>query len=249
MSVDKSIVRTTLIPSLLNVYQYNKARKVQDICLYEISKTYDKEYNEESKIAILMSGNYITNGWRNTLKVDFYLAKGIVEDLLDYMGFKNRYSFEVGTTSDLHPGISAKILLDRKEIGIIGRVHPGVLKDEVYVAEISMNALMKDIKSLKYKEAPKYPKIEKDLAFVVDKKIPSSEIMNVLKKVGGRILSDISVFDVYTGENVLENEKSIAYKLTFQLADRTLTDEEVTEVFEKMIVEVESKVGAKLRNK
>ena len=249
MSVDKSIVRTTLIPSLINVYQYNKARKVQDICLYEISKTYDKEYNEESKIAILMSGNYITNGWRNTLKVDFYLVKGIVEDLLDYMGFKNRYSFEVGTTNDLHPGISAKVLLDRKEIGIIGRVHPGVLKDEVYVAEISMNALMKDIKSLKYKEAPKYPKIEKDLAFVVDKKIPSSEIMNVLKKVGGRILSDISVFDVYTGENVLENEKSIAYKLTFQLADRTLTDEEVTEVFEKMIVEVESKVGAKLRNK
>jgi len=249
MSVDKSVVRTTLIPSLINVYGYNKARKVQDICLYEISKTYDKEYNEESKVAILMSGNYITNGWGGTLKVDFYLVKGIIEDLLDYMGFKNRYTFEVGNTSDLHPGISATILLDRKPVGIIGRVHPGVLKDEVYVAEISMNALMKDIKPLKYKEAPKYPKIEKDLAFVVDKNIPSSEIMNVLKKVGGRMLSDISVFDVYTGENVGENEKSIAYKLTFQLTDRTLTDEEVTEVFEKMITEVESKIGVTLRNK
>ena len=249
MSVDKSVVRTTLIPSLINVYGYNKARKVQDICLYEISKTYDKDYNEESKVAILMSGNYLTNGWGSTLRVDFYLVKGIIEDLLDYMGFKNRYTFEVGNTPDLHPGVSATIMLDRKPVGIIGRVHPGVLKDEVYVAEISMNALMKDIKPLKYKEAPKYPKIEKDLAFVVDKNIPSSDIMSILKKVGGRILSDISVFDVYTGENVSENEKSIAYKLTFQLGDRTLTDEEVTEVFEKMIVEVENKVGAKLRNK
>ena len=249
MSVDKSVVRTTLIPSLINVYGYNKARKVQDICLYEISKTYDKDYNEESKVAILMSGNYLTNGWGSTLRVDFYLVKGIIEDLLDYMGFKNRYTFEVGNTPDLHPGVSATIMLDRKPVGIIGRVHPGVLKDEVYVAELSMNALMKDIKPLKYKEAPKYPKIEKDLAFVVDKNIPSSDIMSILKKVGGRILSDISVFDVYTGENVSENEKSIAYKLTFQLGDRTLTDEEVTEVFEKMIVEVENKVGAKLRNK
>ena len=249
MSVDKSIVRTTLIPSLINVYQYNKARKVQDICLYEISKTYDKEYNEESKIAILMSGNYITNGWRDAMKVDFYLIKGIIENLLDYMGFKNRYSFEVDNITDLHPGIQAKIILDRKQIGIIGRVHPSVLKDDVYVAEISMNALMQNIKPLKYKEAPKYPKIEKDLAFVVDKSIPSSDIMNILKKVGGRILSDISIFDVYTGENIAESEKSIAYKLTFQLLERTLTDEEVSEVFEHMIQEVENKIGAKLRNK
>ncbi len=248
MSVDKSVVRTTLIPSLFNVYQYNKARKVQDVCIYEISKTYDKNYEEESKVAFLMSGNYISNGWGTSMKVDFYVVKGIIENLLDYMGFKNRYTFEVTNTKDLHPGVSATILLDRKQIGIVGRIHPSACKDEVYVAEISMNALMKDIKPLKYKEAPKYPKIEKDMAFVIDKSVPSSEIMNILRKVGGRILSDISVFDVYTGENVLENEKSIAYKLIFQLPDRTLTDEEVSSVFDKMIVEVEAKLPAKLRN-
>ncbi len=248
MSTDKSVVRTTLIPSLLNVYQYNKARKVNDICIYEISKTYDKNYVEESKVTILMNGSYLSNGWGQSMKVDFYVVKGIVENLLDYMGFKNRYTFEVGDTKDLHPGMSATILLDRKPVGIIGRVHPSVVKDEIYVAEISMNALMKEIKPLKYKEAPKYPKIEKDLAFVMNKNIPSSEIMNVLKKAGGRILSDITVFDVYTGENVGVDEKSIAYKLTFQLPDRTLTDEEVSEVFEKMISEVESKTGSKLRN-
>lgn len=249
MSVDKSVVRTTLIPSLLNVYSYNKARKVKDICIYEISKTYDKTYNEDTKVAILMSGEYMSNGWGTSVKVDFYLLKGIIENILDYMGYKNRYTFEIGTTSELHPGISANILLDREVIGVIGRIHPSIMKDDIYVAELSMNVLFKTIKSLKYKEASKYPKIEKDMAFVVDKGVTSSEIMTILKKVGGRILSDISVFDVYTGENVLPNEKSIAYNLTFQTSDRTLTDSEVTEVFERMIQEVEAKIGAKLRNK
>lgn len=249
MSVDKSIVRTTLLPSLFNVYQYNKARKVKDINLYEISKTYDKAYNEDTKVSILMSGNYISSGWGTKVPVDFYLLKGIIENIFDYMGFKNRYTFEVGSVSELHPGVCANIVLDREVVGIIGKVHPTIMKDSVYVAEFSMNSLMKTIKPLKYKEASKYPKIEKDMAFVVDKNVPSSEIMSVLKKVGGRILSDISVFDVYTGDNIGENEKSIAYNLTFQISDRTLTDEEVTQVFERMIHEVESKVGAKLRNK
>jgi len=100
-----------------------------------------------------------------------------------------------------------------------------------------------------FKELVKFPSITKDLAFVINKDVTSETIENVLRKAGGKLLTNIEVFDVYTGENVEANEKSIAYKLTFQLADRTLTDEEVTDVFEKMIAEVESKVGAKLRNK
>ena len=87
------------------------------------------------------------------------------------------------------------------------------------------------------------------MAFVVDKSVCSSDITAVIKKTGGRILSDISVFDVYTGDNIGSDEKSIAYNLTFQMSDRTLTDEEVTKVFENIITEVENKIGAKLRNK
>ena len=103
MSVDKSVVRTSIIPSLLNVYDYNKKRKVKDVLIYEIAKTYDKNYTEESKVAGLLCGNYVTNGWSFTKKVDFYVVKGIVENILDYMGFKNRYSFEVSDAVDLHP--------------------------------------------------------------------------------------------------------------------------------------------------
>ncbi|MBQ8132456.1 MAG: phenylalanine--tRNA ligase subunit beta [Bacilli bacterium] len=249
MSVDKSVVRTTLIPSLLNVYDYNKKRKVKDVMLYEIAKTYDKAYVEESKVCGLLCGNYVSNGWGNTTKVDFYVVKGIVEDILDYMGFKNRYTFEVGTCSDLHPGISADILLDRKKIGVIGRVHPKVLKDEVYVFELSLQALMSKIKPIKYKEAPRYPVIEKDAAFILDKDIPAGSVVDTIKKAGGRLLSDITIFDVYTGENIDSSKKSIAFGLTFMDPARTLTEEEVMEVFGNIITKVTDTHKAELRDK
>ena len=249
MSIDKSVVRTTLLPSLINVYTYNKTRKVEDIMLYEISKTYDKNYNEDIKISILMKGNYITNKWQNNkIKTDFYVIKGIIENLLDYAGFKNRYDFEIDNIPNMHPGMSARIILDREPLGIIGRVHPNTLKDEVYVAEISLTKLIKPIKPIKYKESSKYPEIKKDMAFIVDKNTSSKEIEAEIKRAGGRLLTNIDVFDVYTGENVKDNEKSIAYNLTFSSTEKTLTDEEVMEVFNNIINKVETKLNAKLRS-
>ena len=247
MSIDKSVIRTSLIPSLLNTYNYNKARKVEDINIYEIAKTYDKSYNEESKIAFLMKGNYVTNPWKGSMKVDFYLMKGIVESILDYLGFKNRYSFVKSGVKDLHPGISADILLDRKRIGIMGRVHPKTCKDEVYVCELSLNALMTKVKPLKYKEASKYPTIVKDVAFIVPKSMSSSEVEAVIKKAGGRLLSEINVFDVY--EKLDNDKKSIAYNLTFMDSNRTLTDEEVMNVFDNVIKKVTTTLDVELRDK
>lgn len=250
MSTDKSIVRTTLIPSLINIYEYNKARKVNDILIYEISKTYDKNYNEDVKLSILMKGNYITNDWMNSkIKVDFYLIKGIVENILNYLGFRNRYTFEKDLINHLHTGISASILVDRQKLGIIGRVHPSLLKDEVYVCELSLTKLNKEVKPLKYKESSKYPEIIKDVAFIVPKSLTSGEIVETIKKAGGRLLSSIDVFDVYTGENVKENEKSIAYTLTFKDDTRTLNDEEVNAVFRNIIDKVIEKFNVELRDK
>lgn len=249
MSIDKSVVRTTLIPSLINVYTYNKTRKVEDIMLYEISKTYDKKYNEDIKISILMKGNYIINKWQgNKIKTDFYVIKGLIENLLDYAGFKNRYEFQVDSIPNMHPGMSARILLDREPIGIIGRVHPSTLKDEVYVAELSLTKLIKPIKPIKYKESSKYPEIKKDMAFIVSKETTSKEIETEIKRAGGRLLTNIDVFDVYTGENVKDDEKSIAYNLTFSSNEKTLTDEEVMQVFNNIINKVETKLNVKLRS-
>lgn len=247
MSIDKSVIRTSLLPSLINNYEYNKSRNIKDINIYEIAKTYDSSYNEDTKVSILMKGNYLVNEWQHTIvKVDFYCLKGIIENLLNYLGFKNRYSFKASKYPEMHPGITATILLDNKEIGIIGRVHPVYKKDEIYVAELSMTKLYNtSIKPLKFKEASKYPEIVKDLAFVVDNDTESEIIKSQIKKSGGRLLDSIYEFDLY--ENIEEGKKSIAYKLTFKDQNRTLSDEEVMEVFNKIIEDVTSKLNAKLR--
>ena len=246
MSSDKAALRLSLIPSLLETYEYNKARKVTDINIYEISKTYDKNYQEDHKVAILMSGNYINNTVnKTTVKTDFYLLKGIIENLLKYLGFKNRYSFNKLEVKELHPGISAEILIDKNRIGIIGKIHPLTSKDDIYVSELSMTQLYKlNIKPLKFKESSKYPEIIKDLAFVIPNNIESEVIKSQIKKSGGRLLDSVEEFDIYE----MEKEKSIAYKLVFKDDTRTLSDEEVMEVFNKIIKEVEAKTTAKLRS-
>lgn len=249
MSADKAVIRTSILPSLLNIYSYNKKRHVNDINIYEIAKTYDANYEEDSKIAILMKGNYVTNTWQNnSMKADFYLLKGIIENMLDYLGFKNRYHFEVLEDESFHPGISAKIILDKEQIGVIGKIHPSINKDDIYLAEVSMTKLNKSVKPLKFKAAPIYPEIVKDVAFIVSKEITSNDVEKVIKKAGGRLLTNIDIFDVYTGEKVKENEKQIAYKLTFNANDRTLTEEEVMDVFNNIIKKVTETVPATLRD-
>jgi len=252
LSQDKSIIRTTILPSLYNVYKYNKDHKINDILIYEIANTYNKvnlEYVEDTKISALLSGNYLDNGWGNKMKVDFYLVKGIVENILDFLGFKNRYTFvQDSNINNLHPGISAKIMLDKKPIGIIGKIHPNLEKDDVYVFEIDMNSLIQKTKPLKFKEANIYPSIVKDMAFIVDKNITADELINTIKKSGGKLLSDIKIFDVYEGKNISDNKISIAFSLKFEDYTKTLTDEEVNIVFNKIIGEVKNKHNAILRD-
>ena len=249
MSVDKSVIRTTLIPSLINVYEYNKKRKVNDICLYEISKTYDNAYNERTLITVLMKGNYITNNIvKSNVKVDYYLIKGVLENILDYLGLKNRYSYEVKDIPNMHPYISSVILVDKEEVGIIGRIHPSTVKEDVYVFELELNKLIKEVKPIKYKTSSIYPVINKDISIVTNINTTSLELEKIIKKSGGRLLTDISVFDVYTGSNVGEDEKSIAYSLTFNDPTRTLTDEEVMNVFNKIIDDINNSGIGKLRD-
>jgi len=251
MSSDKKTIRQSILPSLLKVYDYNKSRGVKDVLIYEISNTYYDKEKEDTKIAILMKGNYLNSSWNSTnTKVDFYLVKGVVENLLDYLVLHNRYHFEVATVDSMHPGITAEITLDKEPIGFLGRVHPNIAKDDIYVVELSMTKLVeKNIKPIKYKEISKYPTITKDLAFIVKKDIASGSIVETIKRAGGKLLTNIDVFDVYIGENVQSDEKSIAYSLTFSDSTRTLNDDEVMQIFNKIIDEVIKKHSAVLRDK
>ena len=249
MSIDKSVVRTTVLPSLMNVYEYNKARGVKDISIYEIAKTYDKNYHETTKVSGLMMGDYLHNSWKQGLKVDFYVIKGILENLLCYMGYQGRYSFLRSNCTDLHPGVQASIILDGKSIGIIGKVHPNITKDEIYVFELDLDSLYGKTSKLKYREAFKYPSIEKDMAYVLDKNVDASDIIRTIQKAGTKILQNVDVFDVYEGENVEVGKKSIAFHLVFNGIDHTLTDEEVMDVFHKIIDKVIVTHHAELRDK
>ena len=253
LSIEKNALRYTLIHSLKRVYDYNKSHNNKDISIFEIGKGFylkDGEYGEEEKLGVLVSGNYF-NKLGNNISVDFYILKGIAEELLDYLGYSNRYSFVVSNNmpKEIHPGVSASIVLQGKEIGIIGKLHPSITKDSIYVMEINLDKLFANKTSkIKYKEISKFQAMEKDVAFVVKKNVTNKEIMDVIKKSGGRLLTNIEVFDVYTGDKINNDEVSIAYNLKFEDMNKTLTEEEVMNVFNKIITDVENKLNAKVRN-
>ena len=149
--------------------------------------------------------------------------------------------------SEFHPGASASIILNGKNIGVIGKVHPNICKDNVYLMEMDLEYLESlGVKKLEYQEISKYPSIVKDVAFIFDKNITNEEIMETIKKAAGKTLVSINLFDLY---EIDETKKSLAYKLTFSSSDATLTDEEITPIFEKVISTIEEKFKAALRDK
>ncbi|MDD2203082.1 MAG: phenylalanine--tRNA ligase subunit beta [Bacilli bacterium] len=256
LSVDKSVFRQSIIPSLLKVVDYNLARNAKDINIYEISNVYYKkneDYIEDTKLSFAMFGNYINNNWQNrNIKIDFYVVKGIVENLLDYLGLNGRYTVQKGTNipNEMHPGISAEVIVDNEFIGYFGTVHPSINKLPIFVGEFSTNRLFShNTGGLKYKETSKFPSITKDIAFIFKKDVEAKDIIKVIRKKGGKILQDVDVFDVYIGDKIDDDSKSIALSLTFMDTNKTLTDDEVNALLNNIISEVETKLKGVLRNK
>ena len=235
LTEERSTLRCSIITSLYKIYEYNVAH---------YNKEKREEYNEENKIACLMTGNYYC-GINNNKQVDFYIIKGIAEELLDFLGYGGRYSFIVkeNMPRELHPGQSALISVNNDIVGVIGKVHPQITKDAVYVMEINLDKLLsKKTGKMKYKEISKYPTVKKDIAILADKNLEASQIAMQIKKAAGSLLISSEVFDLYTGKGIPEGKKSLAYSLTFGSNDRTLTDEEINAILNK-IIEKLSKIG------
>lgn len=254
MTEDRKYLRTSLIPSLIEVYDYNFKHKNKDIAIYESSNVYFDSEEGTGEIALLsglISGTLSHSKWQKTeVKADFYSLKGIVEDLLEYLGLSNRYSFEAANIpAQFHPYQTQEIYVDRQPVGYIGKVHPSYSKYDLFVFELNMDKLLSyKIRNIKDKALSVYPNIEKDLAFVVDRDVPAEFISRIIKKVGSRLLISLNLFDLYEGENLEANKKSLAYRLVFNDASKTLTDEEVNNVIAKIVAELE-KNGAELRDK
>ena len=252
LTEDRNTLRYSMIPSLYKIYEYNKARENKDVCLFEIGKGFWKKqdiYGEDQKICVLMTGKYYNRIGYNEM-IDFYDIKGVTEELLDFLGYNGRYSFVLPKqmTKEFHPGQTAEISVNNDIVGIIGRIHPEIEKDAVYVMEINLDKLLaKRVGKMKFKEISKFPVIRKDLSILVDKNITSKEIETKIKKKAGRLLLDIKVFDLYEGKNISDkNKKSLAYSLTFGDQNRTLNDDEINAIMEKIIEDLE-KSGMELR--
>lgn len=249
MSDDHKTLRYSLLPSMMLTYEYNAKRNNKDLCLFEIGKKFKKvdgNYFESSSLAVLMSG--VNTFGLSKEKINFYDIKGVMEEVLDGLGFKNRYRLEVESIpKEFHPGASANIILNGKNIGIIGKVHPNVTKEDIYLMEIDLDLLSGlGVKKLEYQEISKYPSITKDVAFIFDKEIKNEEIIEAIKKIAGKMLVNVELFDLY---EIDEKTRSLAYKLIFSSSDATLTDEEIMPIFEKVISGIQDKFKATLRDK
>ena len=247
LTEERNTLRQSIITSLYKIYEYNVAHYNKDISVFEIGKTFYKvgeDYKEEHKLACLMSGEYYY-GINNKKSVDFYMLKGIAEEVLDGLGYAGRYSFIVNDRipKELHPGQAALISVNNDIVGVIGKLHPEMSKEDVFVMEINLDSLLaKRTGNMKYKEISKYPTIKKDLSIVVDNDITASDIAIQIKKAAGSLLLTSEVFDVYTGKGIPEGKKSLAFSLTFGANDRTLKDEEINPILDK-IIEKMSKIG------
>lgn len=260
LSDEYPLVRTTLLSSIFDNLARNLARKNDDVALFEVGSVFFPKAlpvtelpDEVVKIAGAITGRRNAQGWNQANDmVDFYDAKGIIEELLANLRV-TRYTVEAGTHYAMHPGKTALFKKGRDVIATVGEVHPAVLSaygitKPVYIFELDATTVMKYMaKDLKYKALPKYPATSRDLAMLVDVDVNAADIEKAMTKAAGQNLTQITLFDVYTGKQVEEDKKSLAFSLTFQSNDKTLTDAEIDPAIEKIVTKLQKDFNANLR--
>lgn len=257
MSEEHSVLRQSLLPHLLDAVRYNRARKNENIALYEIGSVFlsrgaGKQPEEREHLAFVLTGLWVDHPWQGErVKADFFTAKGILEQLFAKLGLKNRIRFVKGEPEGFHPGQTAEILFDGEAIGVIGKIHPAMEKNwdikDVFAAEIILAKLLRaENEPLVYSQVPRFPSVSRDIALVCGKDLSAGELKETIVAAGGKLLTDAKVFDVYEGEKMDADKKSVAFSLTFSDPERTLTDEEIDRALERILRALEEK-GAYLR--
>ena len=257
MSEERSTLRQSLIPHLVEAAAYNVARQAESVALYEIGsvflgQTAEELPFEEEHLALVLTGKWTDNTWQGEKKnVDFFVAKGIIEALFAKLGLTERVSYVKTTIDGLHPGRTAHVLLDGEVVGLIGQLHPAEQKQagvkETYVAELNLLAILHaQVEELVYTAVPRFPSITRDIALELDRATAAGEIVSIIKGAGTKLLKDVKVFDVYEGEKMTPGKKSVAFSLTYFDPERTLTDEEVVAAHNKVLKALEQ-AGAEVR--
>jgi phenylalanyl-tRNA synthetase beta chain len=239
MSSEQSQLRTTLIGSLLDVAQRNRARGVAAIGLFESGAVYHAEQitaealvDEPHHLAALLAGPVRQATWRDQRppRADFFAAKGVLTGLFSALGIE--WEVRPGTAPFLHPGRAASVYSGGEEIGWLGEIHPNVaahwdFEDTVTGLEISLSAITPPV-AVQFQDLVSFPAVHEDLAIVVAEQVTTSELFRVVRESGSPLLQDVAVFDVYRDEQRLgAGTKSVALRLSYRASDRTLTDDEV----------------------
>ena len=247
MTETHSTLRQSLIPGLLNTVQYNVARKQKDLKLLEIGRVFfgsgddNIQPKETVYLSAALTGEERSTKWlKESSTLDFFAAKGYLEVVFERLGLEEKVTYKKSTLEGMHPGRFAEVYLGEKRIGFIGEVHPQVADklglNTTYVFEINLDEVISEGKvKPKYEEVTKYPEITRDIAMLVDVKDEYQNIYNVVESVNSKLITKVELFDLYVGAELLVGKKSLALTITYSDKQKTLTDEEVTAVHDKVL--------------
>jgi phenylalanyl-tRNA synthetase beta chain len=260
MSEERSTLRMSLLPQLLEVLQYNRNRSMEDLAVYEMGSVFinrQEVLNDLPEEYVFVSGavtgvfnEHLWQGERKT--VDFFVLKGILEGLMSELDLSERITYESGAIENMHPGRTAIVKLDGIPVGFVGQLHPALQKDldlkDSYVFELNATSLVEaETEQMVYQTLPRYPSITRDIALVVDQELPAGDLFTVIQAAGGELLKEVNLFDLYEGEKMEEGKKSLAFSLKYFDPERTLTDEEVVTAHNRVLKSLEEHFGAQLR--
>ena len=259
MTVERSVLRQNMVSGILDSLAYNVARKNKNLALYEIGKVFEQTGNpkedlpnEINSFAFALTGLVNEKDFQTKpVAVDFFYAKGVVEALFAKLGLTAEYTANSQIKS-LHPGRTALISINGQPVGFVGQVHPATAKaydiPETYVAELNLSAIEEQLQPAQpFTEITKFPAVSRDVALLLKAEITHQEVLDAIQDAGVKRLTDIKLFDIFSGDKLGVGLKSMAYSLTFQNPESSLTDEEVAKYMEKIEKSLTEKLGAEVR--
>ena len=254
LSDDMDTLRTTLLPSLVDVVALNRDRGRGEVCVYEIASTYlakvgDKNSQPEEPLrlaAVMTAGSSPDSG-----RAAFYRLKSVLSGCIESLGAP-ACTYQRAAAELFHPGRCAAVVLDGRQLGYLGELHPTVTAAErvegrLVAFEIDVDNVLAAARIARAQPLPRFPAVERDLAVVVDEHVAAGSLLATIKEAGGDLLETARAFDEYQGAQVPEGHKSIAFTLTFRSPERTLTDAEVDKVMNEIRLALEKRQGARFR--